>query len=256
MFWYVSIVYSRLQTKCHDCISYFIASNPVVFLLFVHSRDTSAETTHVGALVRYVGPLGTMELLKTHWLRLATVVRVGLAVLCGGETTEIQHVIIDKHYSDVIMNTMAPQLTSFTIVYSTVWSGADQSSVSLAFVRGIYLWPIIRYRVGYWDVLGIRYFKVHPIYIAVAYVLWRKSPWNITQIRFTGWMHPIYMFVAWVLWRKMPVDSPHEGSVRLKKVCKSWRHPDDITAYSGCRCPPSRFQGMCSYTWRCPGYHR
>ena len=44
------------------------------------------------------------------------------------------------------MGAMASQITSLTIVYSTVYSGADQrkhqSSVSLAFVRGIHRWPV------------------------------------------------------------------------------------------------------------------
>ena len=44
------------------------------------------------------------------------------------------------------MGTMASQITSLTIVYSTVYSGADQrkhqSSASLAFVRGIHRWPV------------------------------------------------------------------------------------------------------------------
>ena len=44
------------------------------------------------------------------------------------------------HYSHVIMGTMASQINSLTIVYSTVYSGADQrkhqSSASLAFVPG------------------------------------------------------------------------------------------------------------------------
>ena len=43
------------------------------------------------------------------------------------------------------MGSIAPQITSFTIVYSTVYSDADQrkhqSSVSLAFVRGIHRAP-------------------------------------------------------------------------------------------------------------------
>ena len=43
---------------------------------------------------------------------------------------------------DVIMSTMASQITSLTIAYSTVYSGTDkrkyQSSASLAFVRGIH----------------------------------------------------------------------------------------------------------------------
>ena len=50
------------------------------------------------------------------------------------------------HYGDVIMSAMASQVTSITIVYSTVYSGADQrkhqSSTSLAFVRGIHQWPM------------------------------------------------------------------------------------------------------------------
>ena len=50
------------------------------------------------------------------------------------------------HYIDIIMGVMAPQITSLMIVYSTVYSGADQrkhqSSASLAFVRGIYRGPV------------------------------------------------------------------------------------------------------------------
>ena len=48
------------------------------------------------------------------------------------------------HYSDVIMGTMASQLTSLTIVYSTVYSGAGQRKhqSSLAFVRRIHRWPV------------------------------------------------------------------------------------------------------------------
>ena len=53
---------------------------------------------------------------------------------------------VSFHYSDVIMSPMASQITSLTIVYSTVYSGADQrkqqSSASLAFVRGIHRWPV------------------------------------------------------------------------------------------------------------------
>ena len=44
------------------------------------------------------------------------------------------------------MDTMASQMTSFAIVYSTVYSGADQrkpqSSASLTFVREIHRWPV------------------------------------------------------------------------------------------------------------------
>ena len=48
------------------------------------------------------------------------------------------------HYNDVIMS--ASQITSLTIVYSSVYSGADQrkhqSSASLALVREIHRWPV------------------------------------------------------------------------------------------------------------------
>ena len=50
------------------------------------------------------------------------------------------------HYDDVIMSEIASQITSHTIVYSTVLSGADQSkhqsSASLAFVWEIHRWPV------------------------------------------------------------------------------------------------------------------
>ena len=50
------------------------------------------------------------------------------------------------HYNGVIMSAMMSQITGASIVYSTVCSGADQrkhqSSVSLAFVRGIHKWPV------------------------------------------------------------------------------------------------------------------
>ena len=51
-----------------------------------------------------------------------------------------------SHYSDIVMSAMSSQITSLTIVYSTVYSGADQrthqNSASLAFVRGIHRWPV------------------------------------------------------------------------------------------------------------------
>ena len=51
-----------------------------------------------------------------------------------------------EYNSDEIMGAMVSQITSVSIVYSTVYSGADQrkhqSSASLAFVRGIHRWPL------------------------------------------------------------------------------------------------------------------
>ena len=69
------------------------------------------------------------------------------------------------HHSDVIMGVMVSQITSLTTVYSTVYSGADQSkyqrSVSLVFVRGIHRvpvnsphkWPVTRKMFPFDDVI-------------------------------------------------------------------------------------------------------
>ena len=52
---------------------------------------------------------------------------------------------LSSYYSNIIMGAMASQITSLTIIYSIVYSGADQrkhqSAVSLVFVRGIHQWP-------------------------------------------------------------------------------------------------------------------
>ena len=56
------------------------------------------------------------------------------------------YVVQDSHYSDVIMGSIASQITSLTIVYLSVYSGADQrkrqSSASMAFVRRIHRRPV------------------------------------------------------------------------------------------------------------------
>ena len=69
------------------------------------------------------------------------------------------------HYDDVIMGAIASQITSLAIVYSIVYSGADQSkhqsSTSLAFVWGIHRgpvnsphkWPVTRKMFPFDDVI-------------------------------------------------------------------------------------------------------
>ena len=69
------------------------------------------------------------------------------------------------HYDDVIMTTIASQITGLTVVYSTVYSDPDQrnhqSSASLAFVWGIHRgpvnsphkWPVTRKMFPFDDVI-------------------------------------------------------------------------------------------------------
>ena len=66
----------------------------------------------------------------------------------GCQTEDLLGVAImySIHYCDVIMGVVASHITSLKIVYSTVYSDADQrkhqSSASLVFVRGIHRGPL------------------------------------------------------------------------------------------------------------------
>ena len=76
-----------------------------------------------------------------------------------------QYRLSDIHYGDVVMGTVSSHITSLTIVYSTVYSGADQrkhhSSASLACVRRIrrgpvnslHKWPVTRKMFPFDDVI-------------------------------------------------------------------------------------------------------
>ena len=80
--------------------------------------------------------------LSTH-LALYWLLNKHTGVYTNGYATDELH---ELHYNDVIVSAMASQITSLTIAYSTVYSGAGQrkhqSSASMAFVRGIHRWPV------------------------------------------------------------------------------------------------------------------
>ena len=92
----------------------------------------------------------------THWRLVIQPFNIRLTMVCLycvscvafiTRTTALHlHHKPSMHYSDIIMTAMVSQITSLTIVYSTVYSGADkrkyQSSASLAFVPGIQRWPV------------------------------------------------------------------------------------------------------------------
>ena len=84
---------------------------------------------------------------------------------------------LGMHYRDVIKGALASQITSLTIVYSTVYSDAHQrkhqSSASLAFVRGIhrgpvispYKWPVTRKMFPFYDVIMENYTSENKVAI-------------------------------------------------------------------------------------------
>ena len=107
-----------------------------------------------------------------------------------------------SHYSDVIMGAVASQITSFTIVCSTVYSGADQrgrqSSTSLAFVWGInhnspvnspHKWPVTRKMIPFDDVI-MQHFCIASCHDS-------NISWNtVLHYRFTLWKNSRNIFSA------------------------------------------------------------
>ena len=121
-----------------------------------------------GPLNFYFCLSGFSRSLMTFWKKMQIMVGVGMTGLvhkivdefpdrtsavisctyeCNWEfTLQTPSCMFQLHYNDVIMGTIASLITSLTIVYSIVYSDADQrkhqSSASLAFVRGIYRGPV------------------------------------------------------------------------------------------------------------------
>ena len=73
----------------------------------------------------------------------------GLKMIWTGRWTEGKG---RAHYNDIIMSTMASQITSISIICSAICSGTDQrkyqSFVSLAFVRRIHWWQVVALTKG------------------------------------------------------------------------------------------------------------
>ena len=128
------------------------------------------------------------------------------------------------------MGTMASQITSLTIVYSTVYSGADQrkhqSSASLAFVRGIHRWqensshkrPVTWKMFPSDDVIIISndisnhlirmYMKVH-----------RRS--LTPGVPFTDW-HGLTYIPAWIWVTTCPVKHGMKLLIYYQSLKKKW----------------------------------
>ena len=83
------------------------------------------------------------------------------------------------HYSYGIMGTIASQTTSLTIVYSTIYSDADQrkhqSSASLAFVWGIHRGPVNS--THKWPVTQ----KMFPFDDVIIYLSYLSQSWCVTD---------------------------------------------------------------------------
>ena len=111
----------------------------------------------------------------------------------------------DCHYNDVIMGAIASQITTLTIVYSTLYSNADQrkhqSSASLAFVRGIHRgpvnsprkWPITRKMFPFDDVIMYTTELLTP-HSGVWVLFCREETWKLVSVLGHETVH---VFVPW-----------------------------------------------------------
>ena len=115
------------------------------------------------------------------------------------------------HYRDVIMDTMASQITSLTMVYSTVNSGTYQrkhpNSASLAFVRWIHRgpvnsphkWPVTWKMFSFDDVI---------MYLQPGHQLWRI-------VMMTSSNGIFFALLALCVGNSpVSVNSPHKGQWR------------------------------------------
>ena len=121
-----------------------------------------------------------------------------------------------RHYNDVIMSTIESHITSLTIVYSTVYSGADQrkhqSSASLASVRVIHRWPVNSPHKGpvtrkifpFDDVIMKHWYVLYGLlcsYLIGPWDMWQNESTIftlITQKRFVGTR--IGITLRWIPW--------------------------------------------------------
>ena len=117
------------------------------------------------------------------------------------------------------MGAIASQITSLTIVYASVYSGADQSkhqsSASLAFVWGIHRgpmnsphkWPVTRKMFPFDDVIMLYTFQgdshllqsVSKVVLNIAVLPSWRSPWTGTYRQIENWVWCKVTLTLWLL---------------------------------------------------------
>ena len=127
--------------------------------------------------------------------------------------------VTNKHYTDVIMGTIASQITNFTIVYSTLYSDADQrkyqSSASLAFVWGIHRrpvncphkWPVTRKIFPFDDVImeGNNGTCRHAAITGATILV----PWSSFCNSFGAWASKKLQWLDWKMKHQGPFSVSH-----------------------------------------------
>ena len=120
------------------------------------------------------------------------------------------------------MGTMASQITSLAIVFLTVYSGADQSSASLAFVRGIDRWPVNSLHKGpvtrgmlpYDDAIMTRLCVFGSLWLSDD-IWWRRSRSTLAQVTACWLTTPNrYLNQCWLIISEVQWQSQEDNFTR------------------------------------------
>ena len=119
-----------------------------------------------------------------------------------------------QHYHDIIMSAMVSQITGVSIVCSTVGSGADhgkhQSSVSLAFVRGIHWWPV---NSAYNRPVTRKMFPFDDVIMKTTRFVSRAASNEDNRQIFVG--EPVHTHGVWTL-KKSLISHPFRQKIKKK----------------------------------------
>ena len=135
-----------IQTDCtHHQQHYQCSLNSIQMSWSIYSRLTFFHVRHYSRVAKNIFHKFTPSTARKRikwWPKLWPLITRSSAARIVTRGLLYQNV----YYSDVIVGSMASQITSLTIVYWAVYSGADQaihqSSASQVFVPGIHRWPI------------------------------------------------------------------------------------------------------------------
>ena len=145
---------------------------------------------------------------------------VSVNLVPGVEGNDLLMALTITHYSDVIMRAMASQITSVSMICSTVCSDADQrkhqSSASLAFVRGIHRWsvnsphkgPVTRKMFPFDDV----------IMFIINFIPVNKLQYNFIRSVNSPHKGPVTRNVIMFIFNFIPVNTLQHNFIRKEKL--------------------------------------
>ena len=137
------------------------------------------------------------------------------------------------HYNDVIMGAIASQITSLTIVHSTIYSGADQrkqqSPASLVFVRGIHRgpvnsphkWPVTRKMFPFDDVSCVNHFQTF-LEEMVTIMSAASQPWKLLDNANIFYVSKINLRTTRVYTKKIMLERKYWLSISPRTQTSLW----------------------------------